>query len=768
MKDPIEVLTAGCRDWLVANRPAGLPVSITVNGKAVPVSIKALVTDKVAATRPVVLFEAAVSGQPHRHAFTVRMRVRLLVQTDETDGSASSTWLKAVADALEAGFAGVQAELQLGGYWLTRWRPRGVSVQEQGERGHERYQDVEVSLRKGFPILQELVDLGEGMHVGWYVSPSMATKRGDDFFFGGIKRNKAIVAMRMDSDGAVTRKEDLYTSPTDDDHNQLVLLPDGRNSNLIGAQCDHADEASNEIRFYVSTTGAVEDLTLKATIAADAPTYVQLHRSGDAVYLISRDRDNHETDWRLYYCADYTVATPTFAETPLGVGHYCVTAPAMDGSGFWLLGAPLPLLPGPAVSGADITQPRVWVQNLNEPVFVRYSDGAVLVHGEVELADIRAQAQEINFQGRNLCPYSDNFRVGAGLWSATNVGSAINDNDVDRWGQVGTGAGLGVYRLKANGGSGTHNTKQSGHSATAGQKQTLSLYAKAGDLSGVRLYGALNSAAGGLHPNAQFDLAAGVVHASENLGAGGSAYVVDVGNDWYRCVLEYVPALTVADTHVQISMQDADFNNSFDADDSYILIQGVQHEVGGLTNYSGNALGVRNATNVPKILHAAPEGDGLRPIKIRQVVSTHLEILFAQYKGFSGSNAGNEADCHYYYARYNLSTYEVEGLEKIDVIGRGTGSLDSRAGGADVLGVRRVVYAQNDLNGAGKNYLMYWEPHGYHVKLQESADYAMRPQSVLVHDAETATVDGDHFSLLEGDYVDDKDWNTQTKLKKVL
>lgn len=40
----------------------------------------------------------------------------------------------------------------------------------------------------------------------------------------------------------------------------------------------------------------------------------------------------------------------------------------------------------------------------------------------------------------------------------------------------------------------------------------------------------------------------------------------------------------------------------------------------------------------------------------------------------------------------------------------------------------------------------------------------MRPQSVLTFSGENVTVDGQHFSLLEGSYVDDGDFQTDTKL----
>lgn len=144
--DVVHSVTTRIRDWLVANRPAGLPASITVNSKTKAIGIVALVADRTTAERPVVVLEAAVGNWMHPHLVRVRLRVRLLTQQDDSTAANEAAWMYAVVDALRENEAALQTELRQDGYWLRRVYPGSGDVSDQGERGAERWQDLELTI----------------------------------------------------------------------------------------------------------------------------------------------------------------------------------------------------------------------------------------------------------------------------------------------------------------------------------------------------------------------------------------------------------------------------------------------------------------------------------------------------------------------------------------------------------------------------------------------------------------------------------------------
>ena len=98
---------------------------------------------------------------------------------------------------------------------------------------------------------------------------------------------------------------------------------------------------------------------------------------------------------------------------------------------------------------------------------------------------------------------------------------------------------------------------------------TLSLYAKAGTASWVRLF--CNSSV----PFAWFNLSTGVVGTVQS---GGTATITDAGNGWYRCTIS-----STSNNTIGIRIADADSSTS-GTTGQYIYIYGSQLEVGNTAN----------------------------------------------------------------------------------------------------------------------------------------------------------------------------------------
>ncbi|MDH3603193.1 MAG: hypothetical protein OEU26_26565, partial [Candidatus Tectomicrobia bacterium] len=145
-KEPQHAVAVVVRDWLLNNRPADLPETITVNGKSVPVSIVARLADVAAVERPAVVIEATVVGQSHIKLLEMRLRVRLATQGDDTTGAAAAGWMYAVTAALETAVAGLRTALEDEGYWLRRMLGGASEAREDGERSNELWKDYDLGL----------------------------------------------------------------------------------------------------------------------------------------------------------------------------------------------------------------------------------------------------------------------------------------------------------------------------------------------------------------------------------------------------------------------------------------------------------------------------------------------------------------------------------------------------------------------------------------------------------------------------------------------
>lgn len=604
--------------------------------------------------------------------------------------------------------------------------------------------------------MRELANLGDLAYL--YIGGRQIVSRGTKTYAGGIQEpGKEMVFAQYDGQ-AVTRKTDLYTNDELDDHSPACQVAVPGSNTVIWAQTEHANAAAEDIRFYVSTTGDIADATLKHTHAGTKPTYIQMHLDGNRLFLLTRYGGNVLSEWKLIYIADITAGTWTPAETPLFVGSYVRTVAAKDGSGIHCTFFAPPNAPT-GVGANDITNAMVWA-----PVwtyaFIRFSDDALLINGEVEVADVKAMANDLHMQCRNLLQYTDEFSTN---WVRTAVSEFISSNATDRWGKsdLTSPATRGVYKLTATGGNTTHKIEsQTTFSAKAGVTYTVSVYASNNsDISKLLLRGIGACIAGGITPYGKFDLSgSGSVH--EVVGGSNVSAKIErapeMGAGWFRTSLTFKAEVTVTNQFgITIAPQSDAWSSTFDQNNAGIHIQGAQLEVGTLTPYVAQPATNDAPTEQPPIMVEQPEGGTMWAVALEQIVDGYLECVWAELKGYSGVTSGNHTDCVYKYGRFNLTSFKMEDEEEIAMTGFGSGNQVNYIGFASIHGVRRVVFGQNDLNEAGTNYLKFWDgTHEY--TLDESATHLlMRPEAVFkMDDANELKVDPRRLMYVRSTYPD--------------
>jgi hypothetical protein len=130
---------------------------------------------------------------------------------------------------------------------------------------------------------------------------------------------------------------------------------------------------------------------------------------------------------------------------------------------------------------------------------------------------------------------------------------------------------LTAEKLIATAASSTHLIVQQPAGAVSGTTATVSVFAKASELSRIQF---LNNG-GGLGV-ADFNLSAGTA----TLVSGVSASIQNVSNGWYRCIMSYIPTIT-GNYNIQIRLADSSGNTTFLGNGTDgLFIWGAQIEAG--------------------------------------------------------------------------------------------------------------------------------------------------------------------------------------------
>ena len=706
-------------------------------------------------TYPAIVVREAGDPQEHeviRGNFTAPIEVAIRTKPEGDEAATTHrTYTAALADLLTDN-ASLKSYLQSYIICHDIWHGQGETDESDGYRETTLPIDV-FGLAKDGHSITELADFGE---CGWlYIMQAQCAARSTGRWVGGIQPDKKMVLAHYDTvTDTVTRKTDLYTNNKLDDHSPAASIAVPGTDLVIFAQTEHANASAEDVRIYLSTDGTMANTTLKATVAGTKPTYIQMHLDDNRLFLITRYGGNVLSEWRLLYVEDISADTWTPTDTPLFSHSYITTVPAHDGSGIHVFASAPPNTPT-GVGSNDITGAMVWTQNVAYG-FIRFSDDAFLVNGQVEIADVKVAASYLHLQSRNLLEYTDEFTTG---WTRSSVGEFISMTVVNRWGatDLTSPASRGVYKLTATGGDKTHKvTTAQTFSAAVGEKYTASLYiSNISDFDKIYIAGHENCMAGAVDPWAKFRAwGEGIVHSS---GTGVTAGIESVGNGWYRCWITYTVEEAVSSVAgMTIALQNDSWTSSFNDNNKGVHIQGAQLESGEKTLYVGVPNTSRNTTQEPVQVTSAAEDFGLWLIAAQQIKEGFVELVWQEQKGFAGINASNHDECFYYYGRLNLSTLALDSpKEKIALTGYGSGNQVNYTGLACIIDVRKVIFGQNDLSGAGTNYLKLWD--GTHeFELASSATRKlMRPEPVMTFDSSSSIVPKtDEFVYLSGVYDD--------------
>jgi hypothetical protein len=153
---------------------------------------------------------------------------------------------------------------------------------------------------------------------------------------------------------------------------------------------------------------------------------------------------------------------------------------------------------------------------------------------------------------------------------------------------------LTAEKLIATAASSTHLIVQQPAGAVNGTTATVSIFAKASELSRIQL---LNN--GGGFGVANFNLSAGTAA----LVSGVSASIENFGNGWYRCIMSYIPTIT-GNFNIQVRLADNSGNTTFLGNGTDgLFIYGAQIEAGSnATSYifTTSASVTRNADVISK------------------------------------------------------------------------------------------------------------------------------------------------------------------------
>jgi hypothetical protein len=227
---------------------------------------------------------------------------------------------------------------------------------------------------------------------------------------------------------------------------------------------------------------------------------------------------------------------------------------------------------------------------------------------------------------------------------------------------------LTAEKLIATAASSTHLIVQQPAGAVSGTTATVSVFAKASELSRIQF---LNNG-GGLGV-ANFNLSAGTA----TLVSGVSASIQNVGNGWYRCIMSYIPTIT-GNYNIQIRLADSSGNTTFLGNGTDgLFIWGAQIEAGAnATSYipTTSASVTRNADVISKTgissLIGQTEGTVLIDINykvingtsmffsVRPSVSNKIEI-FRDSQTIYGEIVGNSVSISLSKSSSPSGTYKI-------------------------------------------------------------------------------------------------------------
>ncbi len=129
------------RDWLTANRPAGVPVTVEYRAAA----------DRAALARP--YFVAACDGVAvqSRILYTGEILLRMRTRADDQAATDAATWHHASAAALSANLEALRDAMQAKGYWLRHMIPGDYEDALDGPRGRAYVQRWKFLIQTGLP-----------------------------------------------------------------------------------------------------------------------------------------------------------------------------------------------------------------------------------------------------------------------------------------------------------------------------------------------------------------------------------------------------------------------------------------------------------------------------------------------------------------------------------------------------------------------------------------------------------------------------------------
>lgn len=131
------------RDWLLANRPAGVPEAVAIRAAG----------DTAAVERPYVVVMCDGVRIEHGLLVTGDLVLRMRTQADEQTAAAAARWHRELVGALRGseGFDDLQVAMQERGYWLRPMVAGEYEDAKDGRRGRRYEQRWKVWVQTGLP-----------------------------------------------------------------------------------------------------------------------------------------------------------------------------------------------------------------------------------------------------------------------------------------------------------------------------------------------------------------------------------------------------------------------------------------------------------------------------------------------------------------------------------------------------------------------------------------------------------------------------------------
>ena len=565
----------------------------------------------------------------------------------------------------------------------------------------------------------------------WHTNP-LVIEWDERLIVGSISADRTKQVQVTELSGGVVINEDVRTSASDDDHNPCSINVDPRTGALLVANTDHG--TTNEMHLY-SSTGALGDLTLLATITTTLSTYTQIIRHGADLDDIDIWGRSNEGDgfirWHLYSTSnDFTAHTKSVVFRR----SYFYTCPSLDGLNTHCV---LFDWPGPANQVPLVSH-----------MLYRHSDDALLGSGLVQEADIKASVSNTNgLIGRNRSLLA-NHNSQPGNWS----GSGMNSGGVDTTAYNGdTVDGLKLWLFS--------NTSRylDMDTLTNGEQYHLRFWVKGNEVHtiGLRIPGQVYSS--------------------------GETNTIDVTTDWQLLSYDLSTSDDLeANNRLLFSALTADGYNSATFKVAFDMIEICKGLAADNIHTGARKQGSDGGVTAPAAVMASAEGGlwRLRFLDAWQFVDNYLDFVVARFDGSAGcseSALDNQSDCHYFKGRLNLTSYLVEDYAPIAITGDGLDSdTKTYVGGAAMLTPHKVIVGQNNLAGDGKGRLVLCESPGANgawsqIILEKSDDPIQRPKAieapqyfdgVLTHARKSNQV-----VYMDGPYTDFDGANFETVIK---